>query len=150
VPILERLRSKISHPVLADNEASLAALGEHFFGAAKGFNTVLYISAGAGLGGGLIVEGDIFRGSSGIAGEFGHMTVDVNGKTCSCGKMGCWETIANQAALFAEFRRLAPRRNEAGNSSQMTDQILVSAQRGEEPGLQALKFISHSLAVGID
>jgi len=150
VPILERIRSKISHSVLVDNEASLAALGEHFFGAAKGFSEVLYISAGAGLGGGLIVEGDIYRGSSGIAGEFGHMTVDINGKLCSCGKKGCWETVANRSALFAEFRRLAPRTKKAGDPSQMIDQILVSARRGENAGIDAIGFIAHSLAVGID
>ncbi|MEO5857936.1 MAG: ROK family transcriptional regulator, partial [Pyrinomonadaceae bacterium] len=80
VPILDRMKTKINYPVLVDNEASLAALGEHFFGAAKGLREVLYISAGVGLGGGLIVEGEIYRGSSGIAGEFGHMTVDINGK----------------------------------------------------------------------
>lgn len=150
VPILDRLRVKINHPVLVDNEASLAALGEHFFGAAKGLHEVLYISAGVGLGGGLIVEGDIYRGSSGIAGEFGHMTVDINGKTCSCGKKGCWETIANESALIAEFHRLAPGKDTGGDPSEMIDRILVSARSGEKASLDAIGFIAHSLAVGID
>ncbi len=150
VSVLEHLQAKLRHPVLVDNEASLAALGEHFFGAAKGFREVLYISAGVGLGGGLIIEGDIYRGSSGIAGEFGHMTVDINGKRCSCGKTGCWETIANQSALFAEFRRLAPTTKNAADPSQMLEQILVSALKNEKPGLESLRFIAHSLAVGID
>ena len=150
VPCLDVLRAKINYPVLVDNEASLAALGEHFFGSANGFHEVLYISAGVGLGGGLIVEGDVYRGSSGIAGEFGHMTVDINGKTCSCGKKGCWETVANESALFAEFRRLAPVTESGEDTSQMIDQILVSARSGEKPGLESLRFIAQSLAVGID
>lgn len=150
MPTLARLRTKINHPVLVDNEASLAALGEHFFGAAKGFREVLYISAGAGLGGGLIVEGDIYRGSSGTAGEFGHMTVDINGKTCSCGKRGCWETIANESALFAEFRRLAPGTKKGENPAQMIDRILVAAGNDERPGVDALAILAHSLAIGID
>ena len=149
VPILDSLRSKIDHPILVDNEASLAALGEHFFGAAKGFSEVLYISAGVGIGGGLIVEGNIHRGASGIAGEFGHMTVGLNGKTCACGKRGCWETVANQSALFAEFRRLAPR-TKPRDPSQIMDRILASAKRGETAGVGAIAFIAHSLAVGID
>ncbi|MEQ1764175.1 MAG: ROK family transcriptional regulator [Pyrinomonadaceae bacterium] len=150
VPILERLRSKLSHPVLIDNEASLAALGEHFFGAARGFREVLYVSAGVGIGGGLIVEGEIFRGSSGIAGEFGHMTVDFNGKKCACGKIGCWETVANEAALFSEFDRLAARTKKAGTAPQTIERILLSARNGEKRGLRALVFIAHSLAIGID
>ncbi|MDI1243208.1 MAG: ROK family transcriptional regulator [bacterium] len=150
VPILERLKAKISHPVLVDNEASLAALGEHFFGAAKGLRGVLYISAGVGLGGGLIVDGDIYRGSSGIAGEFGHMTVDIGGKPCSCGKNGCWETAANEAALFSEYRRLMPRAKNVADRSQLIDQILISSGAGEECGIKALEFIARPLAVGID
>lgn len=153
VPFLARLRTTISHPVLVDNEAALAALGEHFFGAAKGFRDVLYISAGVGLGGGLIVNGEIYRGSSGIAGEFGHMTVDTSGKKCSCGKNGCWETIANEAALISEFRRLTPSDNNEsfdGTPSQLIEQISLSAHDGENHGLRALEFLSHSLAIGID
>lgn len=153
VPIVERLMANIRHPVLVDNEASLAALGEHFFGAAKGFREVLYISAGVGLGGGLIVEGEIYRGSSGIAGEFGHMTVDLNGVECSCGKKGCWETVASEQALFSEFRRLARRSRKRaleGTPSEMLEQVLLSARNDESHGIQALKYTAHTLAVGID
>lgn len=153
VPILDRLKAKIGYPILVDNEASHAALGEHFFGAAKGFRHVLYISAGVGLGGGLIVNDEIYRGSSGIAGEFGHMTVDVSGKKCSCGKNGCWETVANEAALISEFRRLAPFDRKVsfdGTPSQLIEQILRSARNDENHGRQAIEGLSHSLAIGID
>ncbi len=153
VSIFDRLKGKIDRPVFIDNEASLAALGEHFFGAAKGFRDMLYISAGVGIGGGLIINGDIYRGSSGIAGEFGHMTVDVKGKKCTCGKTGCWETLANAAALFSEYLRLAPaaRKGSAEKTiAQMLEHVGLSARSGEKHALQALESTAHSLAVGID
>ena len=151
VQIFEKLRRSFSQPVFVENEASLAALGEHFFGAASGFSEVLYISAGIGLGGGLVVGGEVYRGSSGIAGEFGHMTVDINGKQCACGKRGCWETIANEAALFAEFRRLAPKTARLPKSpSEMIETILLSARKNEKHGTEAVRSIATALAVGID
>lgn len=151
VPIFDRLRKGFSQPVFVENEASLAALGEHFFGAASGFSEVLYISAGIGVGGGLIVGGEVYRGSFGIAGEFGHMTVDINGKQCACGKRGCWETLVNEAALFNEFKRLAPKNTRHPKApSEMISAILTSAQNGDSHGIEAVRSIANSLAIGID
>ncbi len=99
-PLGKILGQEINAPVYVDNEANLAALGEHYFGAARGFNEVLYISAGVGIGGGIIINGEIMRGKSGFAGEFGHMTMIPNGELCACGNIGCWETQASQRALF--------------------------------------------------
>jgi predicted NBD/HSP70 family sugar kinase len=151
IPIFERLRRSFSQPVFVENEASLAALGEHFFGAACGFSEVLYISAGIGVGGGLIVGGEVYRGSSGIAGEFGHMTIDLNGKQCACGKRGCWETLVNETALFSEFKRLAPKRSRFPESpTAMIETILTSVRNDEKHGIESVRSLAKALAVGID
>lgn len=151
VSVTPKLRSSFSPPILVENEASLAALGEHFFGSAIGFSEVLYISAGIGLGGGLIIGGEVYRGASGIAGEFGHMTVDIDGQPCACGKRGCWETMANEVALFRDFRRLAPARTQhPKNPSEMIEFVLSSLQKREKHAIEALALIARSLAVGVD
>lgn len=151
IPILERLKRSFSQPVFVENEASLAALGEHFFGAASGFSEVLYISAGIGVGGGLIVGGEVYRGASGVAGEFGHMTIDLNGRQCACGKRGCWETLVNEAALFSEFKRLAPKRSRfPASPTAMMETILTSVRNDEKHGIESVRTLAKALAVGID
>lgn len=75
-------------PAFVENEANAAALGEYYFGIAHNVQNLIYSSAGIGLGGGIIIKGRLFRGSSGYAGEVGHMTVDSNGELCGCGKQG--------------------------------------------------------------
>jgi predicted NBD/HSP70 family sugar kinase len=151
VKIFEKLRNRFTSPITVENEASLAALGEHFFGAASGLSEVLYISAGIGVGGGLIVGGEVYRGSSGIAGEFGHMTIDLNGKQCACGKRGCWETLVNEAALFSEFKRLSPKNSRLPKSPpEMIATLLASARDGESRGIEAIRSLGEPLAVGID
>ena len=87
-------------PVFVDNEANMAALGETLFGAAKGCNEVLYISAGVGVGGAVVRNGQLVRGTTGFASEFGHMTIDPDGVLCNCGNQGCWETLVSQSAVF--------------------------------------------------
>ncbi len=82
------------------NEADLGALGEHRRGAGRGHDHVLFVSGGVGIGAGLIVDGRPMLGASGHAGEAGHMLVNPAGRACSCGKVGCWETEAGEAALL--------------------------------------------------
>ena len=84
----------------------MAALGELYFGAAQGYEEVLYISAGVGLGGGFVYNGLLFRGSTGYGTEFGHMTVDPAGELCNCGNRGCWETVVSQRALLRKVREV--------------------------------------------
>ncbi|MCS6884805.1 MAG: ROK family protein [Acidobacteriota bacterium] len=82
-------------PVVVDNDANMAAYGEWLYGIAKGFNSLIYITIGTGIGAGIILGGQMWRGSSGFAGEFGHTTVDVDGNECTCGNTGCLETVAS-------------------------------------------------------
>ena len=82
------------------NEADLGALGEHRRGAGRGHDHVLFVSGGVGIGAGLILDGRPMLGVAGYAGEAGHMLVNPGGRACSCGKVGCWETEAGEAALL--------------------------------------------------
>jgi predicted NBD/HSP70 family sugar kinase len=92
VPLRLMWSQRFDLPIFVENEANAAALGEYYFGAARGVNSFIYLSAGIGLGGGVLIDGKLFRGSNGYAGEVGHMTVDPEGELCGCGKRGCWET----------------------------------------------------------
>lgn len=156
-PVREMLRAEFDLPLFVDNEANLAALGEYYFGAAAGYDEVLYISAGVGLGGGIVRNGTLFKGASGFAGEFGHMTMDPNGLICNCGNRGCWETQVSQLALFRLVRAAAA----AGRPtilSQMVGPdlerlsvatIVEAARRDDGVALDALATVGHHLGIGI-
>ncbi len=92
-------------PVIVENEANAAAIGESNFGAAQGRANVIYISVGLGIGTGLIFRNDLYYGHNFWAGEFGHMTISPNGLPCRCGKKGCWEVYASNSAALNLYRR---------------------------------------------
>lgn len=97
--IKEKLQSKISLPVLVENDVNLGALGIKYFGVGKKASDMLAVFIGTGIGGGLILNGKIYRGFSFVAGEIGHMLVDKDGPVCGCGNRGCFETIASRTAI---------------------------------------------------
>ena len=105
VALWSLLRERFDASIYVDNEANLAALGEYYFGAAQGYKNVLFLSLGVGLGGGIVQDGALYRGSSGFGGEFGHMTMDPDGLPCSCGNRGCWETQVSTAAVLRNMRQ---------------------------------------------
>ncbi len=123
----------------------------------KGFDDVLFISAGVGLGGGVVRNGQLFRGKTGFASEFGHMTIDPNGERCNCGNVGCWETLVSQSALFKRIRQST----EDGRASQLTNAIggewtllsvplvVDAAEAGDSVAQQALNEIGRYLGIGI-
>ena len=82
-------------PVTLENDANAAAYGEYIAGAGAGSRNLFYITIGAGIGGALILDGRLWRGASGFAGEIGHITIDPDGSLCTCGNMGCLETVAS-------------------------------------------------------
>ena len=135
----------------------MAALGEYFFGAAKGYKEVLFISAGVGLGGAMILDGAIFKGTTGYASEFGHMTMDPHGELCNCGNRGCWETQVSQAALFRIIRQAIERGKPSllteitgGNLNRLTVPLVVDAARkGDRVARAALNRIGRHLGVGV-
>ncbi|MGH3329366.1 MAG: ROK family glucokinase [Streptomycetales bacterium] len=110
-PLQERVGTRLDVPVIVENDANAAAWGEACFGAGRGQPHVICITVGTGIGGGVVVGGELYRGRFGIAGEFGHLRVVPNGIRCGCGNKGCWEMYASGSALVREARDLA----EAGS-----------------------------------
>jgi glucokinase len=93
--LLARLAPEVNHPLFLENDANLFAFGEHWLGAGVGHQHMLGITLGTGVGGGLILNGQIWSGTEGTAGEIGHLTVEPEGRKCHCGNRGCLETLAS-------------------------------------------------------
>ncbi|MEP6695277.1 MAG: ROK family glucokinase [Pseudonocardiales bacterium] len=106
-PLRDRLCDLIGLPVLVENDANAAAWAEQRFGAAQGEPVVVMVTLGTGIGSGLVISGQIYRGANGIAPEFGHMCVVPGGRRCGCGNRGCWEQYASGKALGREARDIA-------------------------------------------
>jgi glucokinase-like ROK family protein len=144
--------------VFVDNDASAGALGEHLFGVARQAQSFIFLTAGVGLGGGLFLNGDLYRGVGGIAGEIGHISVTMDrSRPCRCGNRGCWETFGNQYSLIARVQALL----EVGRSSLiprfMTKQhaslnlsiITQAADAGDAVALEALAETGAVIGVGV-
>ena len=104
----ESLSDRYGVPLLLDNDANLGALAEHWWGAARGLSNFTYIKIATGIGAGHFIDGRIFRGAGGVAGEIGHVTVDVHGNPCACGNRGCLTTYVGRPELLARVRELLP------------------------------------------
>jgi glucokinase len=91
----ETLGAATGLPVALDNDANAGAMGEYAAGAGRGSRNMFYVTIGTGIGGALILDGRLWRGASGFAGEFGHITIDPEGVECTCGNVGCLETVAS-------------------------------------------------------
>lgn len=99
LPVREALQERLNAPVVIENDANLGALGELGWGAAKGAENFAYVKIGAGVGAGLVLNGQLFRGQNGMAGEIGHIVVQRDGLVCRCGNRGCLETIVSADAI---------------------------------------------------
>ncbi|MFW5648192.1 MAG: ROK family protein [Candidatus Alkaliphilus sp. MAG34] len=106
VPLGDLLREKTSFPIFVENDATMAVLGEATYGAAKGVSNCVLITLGTGIGGGIIINGDVYSGSHGIGSEIGHMIVGENFYNCNCGNNGCLETFSSATALIKYTEKL--------------------------------------------
>lgn len=104
-PIVSMMEKELpGKDIRFDNDANAAAWGEFVAGGGKGFQSMLAVTLGTGIGGGIILDGKLFHGVNYAAGEFGHFTIDRNGNTCNCGRKGCFETYASATALVSQTR----------------------------------------------
>ena len=106
-PLKAQLSKRIDLPLIVDNDANAAAWAEYRFGAGRGRSVMVCLTLGTGIGGGLVINGQLFRGTYGMAGEWGHMISVPGGHRCECGNRGCWEQYASGNALVREARELA-------------------------------------------
>ena len=135
-PLGTRLSSALKVPVAMGNDANVAAIGEHRAGAGKGMKDLIYVTLGTGVGGAVIVGGQIHASRTGIAGEFGHVQVDPEGELCGCGKRGCLETIASGTGIVRMYG--APARA-----------AFRRAARGEEKAVRVLQRAGEALGAGL-
>ena len=160
VPLQQLWGARFNLAVFVENEANAAALGEYYFGIARNVHNLIYLSAGIGLGGGIIINGRLFRGSGGYAGEIGHMTMDPHGDLCGCGKRGCWETVVGPRAIIRRVRRMLEVSGSAdgsqiralvdGDLGRINTAIVVSAAlAGDTVARQALTEVGVQLGIGI-
>ena len=105
-PLAEKIQQRYKLPTRLANDANVAALAEAVWGAGVGYKNVFYVSLGTGIGTGLVLQDRLYYGRTGAAGEGGHMTIDVNGPECACGKRGCIEMYASGTAIGARARQL--------------------------------------------
>ena len=145
VPLGERLARALDLPVpiVVGNEADLGALGEARRGAARGADSVLYITCEVGVGGGLIVDGAPLTGIAGYGGEVGHIPVRPDGIACACGSIGCWETEIGAHALL----RLAGHPLDGGRPE--VEAVIAAAERNEPLAIAAAEHVGRWLGFGL-
>jgi predicted NBD/HSP70 family sugar kinase len=134
----QRIRELIDLPIYLDNNAKLGALGESRFGNARDVESMLYVRVGTGIGGGLVLGGQVYRGGAGSAGEIGHMVVDPHGPPCSCGNVGCLETLAGKQAIVDRVHEQLPDVNDIVK-------VLQLAQAGDPVAVEALQRAGASI-----
>jgi len=157
VPLKEILQSRFSAPVFIDNEANLATFGEYFFGSAYQHPDILFLSAGIGLGGGILHATHLLRGVNGMAGELGHITMDPQGELCGCGNRGCWETQVSLRALYRYVKTGLQAHPQSllwdltgGNVDELNlEMIVLAAHQGDQVALTAFEQVGTYLGIGI-
>jgi glucokinase len=130
------LEKEFRVPVHLDNDANCAALAEARFGAAKKARNFIYITVSTGIGGGIIIDRQLYRGAIGAAGEFGHMVIDPRGPLCGCGNHGCFEALASGSAI----------KKRSGMDAIAVE---LAARQGDKKALAVIQETAHYLAIGI-
>jgi predicted NBD/HSP70 family sugar kinase len=151
VAVIEQLRVRMdsgSLPLDADNEANLAALAELWEGVGVGLSDFMYASGQVGVGGGIVLGGELFRGFRGFGGEFGHMTVEADGPPCACGSRGCLEAHAGLEPLLAAAGVDGDKISTAGSGKPVAE-LVKRASAGDKTALAALEDCGRWLGVAL-
>ncbi|HET9479218.1 MAG TPA: ROK family protein [Pyrinomonadaceae bacterium] len=151
-PLKAVLEERLGWPVLLENDANAAAVGEMWLGAARGCRDVVSVTLGTGVGGGVILEGELWRGAHGSAGEIGHTTVDpFSGLKCKCGNVGCLELFASATAIVRMTRENLSRFSQSIlNREELTAERVYDAGRdGDELALMVFQRFGSYLGIGL-
>jgi glucokinase len=158
VAFADLMTERLGLPVVVDNDANLAALAEHRAGAARGFSEAVVLTIGTGIGGGLILGGQLYRGAVGAAAELGHVVIDMDGPRCqgNCPNRGCVEALASGTALAREAVRLAGERPRSGLAQALAQGrelagplVTELAHDGDEAAIEVIELIGRRLGVAI-
>ena len=129
-PLRDEVAKRVGLPVVVENDANCAAWAEYRFGAGVGESHLVVVTVGTGIGGGIVLNGELYRGRFGIGAEFGHMQVVKDGRRCGCGQKGCWEQYCSGRALLHEAREIADVQPQRGAR-------LLELGDGEPEGIEA-------------
>ena len=158
VPLKAELEARTGISTFVDNDVNVGTLGEHAFGAAQGVQNVVGIFVGTGIGGGIILKGELFHGASKTAGEVGHIIVKAGGPRCGCGTRGCLEAIASRTAMAKQFRKAIKKKGKKSVLTKLTDGdlsvvrsgVLVKAiQANDKLTLKVFKKVTKYLGIGV-
>ena len=158
-PLQKEVSKLIGLPVTVENDANAMAWGEYRFGAGVGEQTLVCVTVGTGIGGGIVLNGNLYRGRHGIAGEFGHTQVVPDGRRCGCGLRGCWEQYCSGRALLHEAREIADvdtrygaRLLELGEGRPegiRAEDVTLAAREGDPAALACFEEIGRYLGQGL-
>lgn len=147
------LTSRLDLPAILENDANAAAVGEMWQGAAVGCKTIICLTLGTGVGGGIILDGKLWRGVDGAAAEIGHMCVDpFGGVTCTCGSRGCLEVFASATAIVRMTREASPRYPDSilqGKEDRTAKMIFEAGKQGDELALEIFRRMGVYLGIGL-
>jgi glucokinase len=158
LPIRDLVVERTGLPTFVDNDANVAALAEHLFGAARGAKNAVMLTIGTGIGGGLILGGEIYRGSTGAGAELGHVAIQLDGPACqgNCPGHGCVETLASGTALGREGRAAAESNPDSAlgkllaEGSEIDGKVVtVAAQEGDETAIGVFNLVGSRLGVAL-
>jgi glucokinase len=141
-PIVELLEKRLKLKVVLENDANAAGFAEHKYGAAKKYDSSLYITISTGIGGGLFIADTVIRGANGITGEIGHITVMPHGPLCGCGQLGCWEALASGRAIAKEA-------TFSYGETLNTQAVFEKAKAGERKALMVIDNAAYFMGIGI-
>ncbi len=158
-PLRDAVERRVRLPVVVENDANAAAWAEWRFGAGLGEDHLVCVNLGTGIGGGIVLNGEVYRGRNGLAGEFGHMIVVPNGHRCGCGNRGCWEEYASGNAVIREARELARSNSPvahallaraAGDVLAITGSLVSDAAKdGDRAAVEILEDAGRWLGIGL-
>lgn len=147
------LKSELDEPVILENDANAAAIGEMWRGAGQGYRTIICVTLGTGVGGGIILDGKLWRGADGSAAEIGHIGVDpFAGVACMCGSRGCLEVYASATAIVRMTREARPRypNSSLHNTEDLTSAKIYQAGReGDELAIEVFRRMGVYLGIGL-
>lgn len=157
VPLKAWLESALSLPVFVENDANASALAEWSFGAGRGCRHMVYMTMSTGIGGGIILDGRLYRGPGDTAGEVGHMTIVENGPVCGCGKRGCLEALCSGPSIARRAREKAQASTGSrmvdlagGDPASITAETVMDAARQDDPAAREIvDETARYMAVGL-
>ncbi len=143
VYILKIFKDKYGLPIILDNEAKAAAIGERAFIYPK-MDNMVFVSINEGIGCGVILNGELYRGASGNAGEFGHIIIDTNGPVCHCGNKGCWETLASESYIVNRYLKLSN-----SNKELTKKEIYQIGKNGDKKIIEIFNEAGRNIGIGL-